>query len=75
MLHFKPPLLFRSKSSSTPPKQQRAEFTHPSHEVHGSPSVQQKRGHVNVAIVSRNVERGETTLTGGESSTTHADTH
>lgn len=64
-------LLFTLTAGSTPPKQQRAEETHPCHEVHSSPSVQQKCGHVNVAIVSSYVEGGEATLTGGESDTTH----
>lgn len=52
-----------------PPKQQRAEWTHPSHEVHSSSPVQQQRGHVNVAIVSRDVEGGEAALTVEESHT------
>ncbi|TNN70600.1 hypothetical protein EYF80_019184 [Liparis tanakae] len=34
----------------TPPKHQRAEQTHPRHEVHSSSSVEQQRGHVDVAI-------------------------
>ncbi len=64
-------LLFTLDVCNPPPKQQRAEQTHPSHEVHSSPSVQQKCGHVNVAIVSRNVEGGETTLRVGGSRSTH----
>lgn len=49
---------------STTPDQQREVYTHPSHEVHSSSSVQQKRGHVDVAIVSSDVEGGEPTLMG-----------
>lgn len=59
--------LFILNAGSTTPKQQRAEWTHPSHEVHSSPSVQQQRGHVDVAVVSRDVEGRETALTEGES--------
>lgn len=44
------------------PNQQRAVETHPSHEVHSSPAVQQKRGHINVAIMRCDVEGCETTL-------------
>lgn len=39
--------------------------THPCHKVHRSSSVQQKRGHIDVSIVSSDVEGGETTLMGG----------
>lgn len=59
--------LFILNAGSTTPKQQRAEWTHPSHEVHSSPPVQQQRGHVDVAVVSRDVEWRETALTEGES--------
>lgn len=53
---------------STTPNQQREVHTHPSHEVHSSSSVQQKCGHVDVAIVSGDVEGRETTLVGRKGS-------
>lgn len=36
--------------------------SYPCGEVHGGPTVQQERGHVHVAIVSSDVQRGESTL-------------
>lgn len=59
------------QNSDTPPVQQRAEKTHSCNEVHSSPSVQQKRGHVDVAIVSGDVERSETTLGRRKAQNTH----
>ena len=47
------------------PGQQRVLQTHPGHEVHGGPPVQQKGSHVDVAIVSSDVERCESTLRTG----------
>ena len=57
-----------------PPVQQRAEQPYPGHEVHSGPSVQQKRGHVDVAIVSSDVERSEAALREQESRAHNNDT-
>lgn len=58
---------FKLSAGSTTPRQQRAELTHPSHEVDGSPSVEQQRGHVDVAVVSCDVQGRESALAAGES--------